>query len=420
VKLEQEERMTIQCLAERGQARREIARVLEVSEGTVRYHLRRQAKGAHDGRADQRLLGDDHAEAIQHYVTSLEEELEPVNLAALHEWLVGEHDYAGSLRSVQRFFRRRYPRPARRARRRIETPPGAQAQVDWAEWPGIRIGGASVYAYQFHLRLSHSRFGARVWSPRKDQLAWQHVHNEGFRRLGGIAATLRVDNERTAIGRGAGAWGEINPSYRRYAKAVRFHVDACPVRQPQAKGKVERGIGADRLWREVGAREWSSWDELQAWTDARVEREARTRICPATGTSVWEAWEAEQHCLAPLPLLPEPFDLAVTRTVAPDCTVAFEARRYSVPFAQLGHAVTVHGCSRVVQVWAEGRVIAEHPRQGRERIVIDPRHYEGEATDEVLPPLPLGRMGRRLQELMQLPPQQRPLDLYAALAEVAR
>src|SRR5947209_3872685 len=37
---------------------------------------------------------------------------------------------------------------------------------------------------------------------------------------------------------------------------------------------------------------------------------------------------------------------------------------------------------------------AEHPRQGRERIVIDPRHYEGEATADVLPPLPLGRMGR--------------------------
>jgi len=151
-----------------------------------------------------------------------------------------------------------------------------------------------------------------------------------------------------------------------------------------------------------------------------VAREARTRTCPATGTSVWEAWQAERPKLAAVPLLPEPFNLAVTRTVAPDCTVAFEARRYSVPFAHLGRAVTVHGCSRVVQVWAEGQVIAEHPRQGRERIVIDPRHYEGEATDTVLPPLPLGRMGRRLQALMDLTPQQRPLDLYAALAEVAR
>jgi hypothetical protein len=38
----------------------------------------------------------------------------------------------------------------------------------------------------------------------------------------------------------------------------------------------------------------------------------------------------------------------------------------------------------------------------------------------VLPPTPLGRMGRRLQEIALMPPEQRPLDIYAALAEVAR
>jgi hypothetical protein len=53
-------------------------------------------------------------------------------------------------------------------------------------------------------------------------------------------------------------------------------------------------------------------------------------------------------------------------------------------------------------------------------VVIDPRHYEGEATGTVLPPTPLGKMGRRLQQIAAMTPQQRPLDLYAALAEVAR
>ena len=44
----------------------------------------------------------------------------------------------------------------------------------------------------------------------------------------------------------------------------------------------------------------------------------------------------------------------------------------------------------------------------------------GEATDRVTPPRPLGRMGARLQEIYELPVERRPLDLYAALAEVAR
>jgi hypothetical protein len=151
-----------------------------------------------------------------------------------------------------------------------------------------------------------------------------------------------------------------------------------------------------------------------------MHAEARRRICPATGTSVFAAWEAEQLSLASLPLLPEPFDIAVTRSVAPDCTVAFEGRRYSVPFSWLGRRVEVRGCSRQVQIYADGAIVAQHARQGRERIVIDPQHYEGESTDTVLQPTPLGRMGRKLQEIAAMSPQKRPIDLYAALAEVAR
>jgi transposase len=392
--------------------------MMGVSEGAVRYHLRRIAAGAVDGRSRQLHLAQSWSVQIADYLESQEEG--PVNLAALYEWLVVECGYPGSLRSLQRYYTKHFPKPKRRARRRVETPPGAQAQADWADWLRMWIASRCVHAYQFHLRLSHSRLGARVWSPRMDQLSWHHVHNEAFRRLGGIPATVRVDNVKTAVSRGAGSWGEINPSYRRYARAVRFHVDPCQPRSPQAKGKVERGIGGDRRWREITERDWESWDQLQAWTDERVIEEAARRTCPATGTSILAAWEAEKSHLSAVPLLPEPFDLTVTRTVADDCTVAFEGRRYSVPFALLGRRVEIHGCARTVQVYAEGRVVAEHPRKGRERIVIDPRHYEGEATATILPPIPLGRMGRRLQEISQMRPQQRPLDLYAALAEVAR
>ena len=53
-------------------------------------------------------------------------------------------------------------------------------------------------------------------------------------------------------------------------------------------------------------------------------------------------------------------------------------------------------------------------------MLLDPSHYDGPGDERVAPPLPLGRMGRKLQEILELPVEQRPLDLYAALAEVAR
>ena len=64
--------------------------------------------------------------------------------------------------------------------------------------------------------------------------------------------------------------------------------------------------------------------------------------------------------------------------------------------------------------------MAEHPRASRQRLLIDPAHYDGPGDDRVAPPVPLGRMGRRLQQILIQPVEQRPLDLYAALAEVAR
>lgn len=421
MKIDQEGRMTIKHLAGKQYGNREIARLLGVSEGSVRYHLRRQQAGAIDGRSLQRQLAADWAEAITHYIESLDSGPDgPINLAALHDYLVREHDYPGSLRSVQRYYHKHFPRPRRRARRRVETPPGAQAQVDWDEYPGLMIGGRRVKAYGFCMKLSHSRMGATVWSPRKDQLAWLSVHNTALRKLGGVPATIRVDNTKTAVCRGAGPWGELAPSYRRYAQAVRFHIDPCLPRSPEHKGKVERWILDRQQTSDVRARHWDSWDQLQAHAD-RLDRElAERRICPATGTTVQQAYERELPYLAPVPLLPEPFDVAATRRVQRDCTVGFEGRRYSVPFALLGCRVEVRGCDRVVQVVSDGEIVANHPRHSRERILINPAHYQGPATDTVLPPMPLGRMGRKLQEIGKMSPEQRPLDLYAALAEVAR
>lgn len=410
-------RMTIKTLAAKGQSKRAIARQLDLCEGTVRYHLRRMAEGARDGRSRQPHAASRYRDAIDHW---MQQQDGAANLAALHDWLIAEHDYTGSLRSVQRFVSAAYPPPPRRARRRVETPPGAQAQADWAEFPRVVVGGELRELQAFHLLLSHSRGAAIVWAYRQDQLSWLEAHNEGFTRLGGIPAVVRVDNTKTAVSRGAGAWGTINPTYQRYARTVRFHVDACAPYSPQHKGKVERSIRSDRWCFDPTKQAWDDLAELQAVTDGDIERRARKRICPATGTSVWEAWAEERRHLAPLPILPQPFDLVATRRVGIDGLVSFEGRQYSVPFPHVGTEVEVRGTARHVQVIATNTVVAEHPRGTAHRLVIDPSHYEGASTPQVQAPTPLGRLGRRLQEIASLPVVHRPVDLYAALAEVAR
>ncbi|MFU8895425.1 MAG: helix-turn-helix domain-containing protein [Gammaproteobacteria bacterium] len=61
-KLDLEARMTIKALAERGQSNRAIARLLGVHENAVRYHRRRLASDATDGRARQTHLAADFDE----------------------------------------------------------------------------------------------------------------------------------------------------------------------------------------------------------------------------------------------------------------------------------------------------------------------------------------------------------------------
>jgi transposase len=424
-KLTPEEVVTLQVLKRNGQPNTQIAQTLGVTEGAVRYHLRR--RGTPDGRANKPRKADPLAQAIDHWVlrghppAGGSDPGRPVNVQALYDWLRAEHAYAGSYKSVLRFVRARYPRPRLRPFRRVETPPGAQAQVDWGEFAGIDLGDGPQALYGFVLVLSHSRREALVWCRRMDQLAWHHAHTEAFRRLGGVPAVLRIDNLKTGVARGAGPWGQVNDAYRGYARALGFHVDACLPRCPEDKGKVESKVGTLKRRLHLGGRRFDGLADLQAWTDGQLDAWAARRLCPATGQTVEASWRAEQPRLRPLPEpLPLAFDVAVRRTVHQDCTVGFEGRCYSVPFVLCGLAVEVRGCAEVVQVLHEGRVVAEHPRHSRQRLLLDPAHYEGPGDERVAPPVPLGKMGRRLQEIVAQPVEQRPLDLYAALAGVSR
>jgi hypothetical protein len=317
-----------------------------------------------------------------------------------------------------------YGRPPIRPFRRVETPPGAQTQSDWGEFRRVDLGDSDgpTTVYAFVMVLSHSRKEAVVWSRSMDQLAWHHVHNEAYRRLGGVAAVNRIDNLKTGIVHGCGPWGQINEQYRVYARTMGFHVDACEVRAPEQKGKTERRVG-DCKALDVQGRRFDGLAGLQSWTDADRAARAITRICPATGLSVAASWEAERPFLRSLPeLLPEPFDLVRTAPVHKDSMVHFEGRSYAVPFTYTGREVEVRGCSGRVQIVdpQTAVVLISYPRHTQERILIDQACYDGPGTAEVLPPKPLGRMARKLQEIASLPVERRPVDLYAALAEVAR
>ena len=412
---------TIKTLHARGTSNAMIAGFVGLSPSTVGYHVKRIASGALDGRHRPRSKAVAHSAAISMWRKS--HEGRRCNLSELHAFLVREHGFDGSLRSVQRYCRKENNKIRVRSYRRVETPPGVQAQIDWAEFRRIQIGGKSRTLYAFHVLLSHSRKEAIVWSLRKDMLAWIHCHVEGFNRLGGVPATARVDNEKTVVSRGAGSWGEFNPTYRLFAQRLRFHIDACSPGQPQRKGKVERRVRNQRDGINPYSRRFSSLQELQAWTDAGLEAVSHKRLCPPKGTSIAEAWAVEKDLLTPLPdPLPEAFDVAVQRKVSLDSLVSFEGRQYSVPYRHVGLVVEVRGTANKVQVLGSNDVIAEHPRGGSAKLYVVDSHYDAVTglDDRVIAPPPLGKMGVAMRAIASVPEQHRSIQNYQALANIAR
>jgi hypothetical protein len=116
---------------------------------------------------------------------------------------------------------------------------------------------------------------------------------------------------------------------------------------------------------------------------------------------------------------PTPFDVQVIRPVGADGLVAFEQRQYAVPFPFVGRSVEVRGCPQTVEIYGDGQLLITYPRHTDCRLLIEQSCYEGEATDRVEAPTPLGRIGQAIVLEQSWTAPTRPLDTYAAWVEQA-
>lgn len=398
-RLRKDELMVAQQMVDRQVPVRQVARQLGVDESSLRYRLRRPAE-APDGRQERPSVLDGWDARVDAVLARFDdarlrgEAGGTVEASVLHGVLQRDYGFLGSYQAVRRYLTRRFPAAPVQAIRRVETPPGVQAQHDWFECTA-RIGGVVQPVYGLIGTLSYSR-ATFVWvSLNTQQLAWQTGHLALFRRYGGVPLWIRIDNLKTGVASGAGPTAVLTPAFATFARLCGFGVDPCRPACGSDKGKTERGVRTSRsVFADLLVGTWTALPELQTALDARCALVQAQRRCPITGTPIAEALAAERTLLQPVPDLQELFDCVVARRVSRDCLVSFEGRRYSVPFVWIGRLVEVRGTAQDVVVWAEGQAIARHPRHTRRTLVLEPAHYEGESTATVTAPTPLGRRAR--------------------------
>lgn len=364
-----EEVSCMRILRQQGVALRQMARELRISRNTVRRYVR-----CPDGPVRQARLSaldgfkpwiEEHAERYEYNATRLFQELQPLG-------------YARGYEAVKRFVRALRPKRGRQAFLRIETPPGQQAQVDWGEFRKVRLGPVVVDLHFFCMTLSWSRDIAGLWLLREDLLTLERAHLMVFRRWGGIPRRLRYDNMKTVVQSGQGIKAVWNPGFLGFARSCGFKPEACHVRSPFEKGKVESSIDYVRHNFFPG-RQARSLEALQNQFDDWNKTIARRRIHGTTYERPLDRFLKEQPLLQGLPaVLPEPVELAQAE-VYKDCHFSFQGNRYSVPHRWAGTTVQVHADEHHVTAFAQGRQVATHDRaaKGAHRQVTHPKHYQG-------------------------------------------
>ncbi len=148
--------------------------------------------------------------------------------------------YAGSLTQLKVFVRRIRPRPPVEPVVRFETPPGHQAQVDFARFAfpwGVRYGLFVVLGYS---RLLWLQFVAR-----QTMRVLMQGLEQAFHAFGGVPRELLFDQLKAVIledQRPAGGRVLENPEFLRFAAHWGFRIQSCRPYRAQTKGKVERPV----------------------------------------------------------------------------------------------------------------------------------------------------------------------------------
>ncbi len=292
------------------------------------------------------------------------------NAMAIWQDLVDGHGFAGSYESVKRFVRKLRGKQAPEARVVIETAPGEEAQVDYGTGPMVRDEHTGKYRRTrlFVLTLGYSRKAVRLLVFQSNSQTWAELHEQAFRRLGGVTKVIVLDNLREGVLTPDIYDPTLNPLYRDVLKHYGAVALPCRVRDPDRKGKVERAVGHAKNTPLKGLR-FESLPEAQTYLDHWEQRWADTRIHGTTKRQVAAMFAEERPALLPLPIEPFRYYQYGTRTVHLDGCVEVEAAYYGAPPGWIGRQLQVQWDAFRVRLMNPdtGQLLREHLRQARGR-----------------------------------------------------
>jgi transposase len=278
-----ERRVLLRHYLEQGLSKTEIARTLQVSRRTL-YHW------INSGQLDRDLDNGPVCYAARPPVPRKIDRYREMIQARLAEYPklgatrlfdeIRAAGYSGGYTQLKEYVREVRPRPPADPVVRFETPPGLQAQVDFAEF---RLPWGKRFALL--VVLGYSRLIWLQFYPRQTLAVLMRGLEDAFGTFGGVPAELLFDQMKAVIiddQREIGGKLLENIEFVRFAAHWDFRIRACRPYRARTKGKVERPI---RYVREsfFYGREFLNDADLNQQALSWVAHKANLRVHRTTG-----------------------------------------------------------------------------------------------------------------------------------------
>ncbi len=297
------------------------------------------------------------------------------NAMGIWQDMVSGDGFSGGYQTVQRFVRKLRGVHGTEPVGIIVTEPGEEAQVDYGTGPMVRHPQTGKYRRTrlFVMTLGCSRKAVRLLVFHSNSRTWAELHETAFRRLGGSCRVLVLDNLKEGVLTPDIYDPALNPLFKDVLAHYGVVALPCRVRDPDRKGKVERGVAHAQQTPLKGKR-FESLEEAQAYLDQWESRWADTRIHGTTKRQVAAMFAEEKPFLLPLPLEPFRYYQYGERTVHLDGCVEVDAAYYSVPPGWIGKLVNVQWDSLHVRILdpRTHQLLREHIGQERGRHRVRP------------------------------------------------
>ncbi|HAW11692.1 MAG TPA: IS21 family transposase [Chloroflexi bacterium] len=257
----------------------------------------------------------------------------------------------------------------------VDPPPGQELQVDFGRMGLVPAGE--------HKKVCYALIFTACWS----RHCYVHLcfsqttegtiagFEEAWEYFGAVFPVVIPDNMSSVVARADAVNPQFNDVFFEYAQSRGFEIDACRVRHPKDKPKVERTVPYVR----------NNFFAGEVFADLADAQRRAVAWCSGTagmrvhGTTLWRPLEAYRAIEAPL-LLPLPvaaFDVPIWASPKVHRDFHCEVARslYSVPYTLVGRRLRARADTKTVRFYSAGQLVKLHPRVAPGARSTDPADF---------------------------------------------